>query len=431
MKKISKSRIFNLFRSYYKSIMKNTVRFWLTIIGITVGSVLIFVSCILIRTYENSYYDDYSDFAENIIYIRNNNGIENSDIKFIEGKLSEDVISYYTTSFYYVDGNDNYINKYMVKGVSQNFLNNYLIDSNFPSQIEAPIVYKSNLLKGNLWNKSDVDSKAKKILINYYGARLLFNDQNPVGKYIEIKNQYYQITGIIENSKSVNNQIKYYNQVLKNKQLTKNEQIEFYPYVEIYMPLTTYVEEFGNKPKICEIMIQLIDEKDCNQILTNLNNYFINDEEVILLNKSNIIKNIDESIANLKIIMTVFIIFFVIISSFSIINTLFYSIKEKISEIGIRKAMGASNSNIIVQVIFEGLIYMILGNILALCISLILVIVLFIVINLNGLAQISLSINVLDILIILLVLLCESVIASIIPGYYASKLKIVDAVKFE
>ncbi len=428
------NRFINQIKSYYKSIAINSFRLWLTIIGITTGVILLVVSTVILESYENAYYDEFKLFTNEYVYVSNNNGFSQEDMLVFNNELDNELITYSTNEFYSE-------NKYQLNikssGISSNYINNSLIDKIDYSVNNAPVIYNPKLIIGKTWDIEDYQNKNKIVVINLSLAKLLFNDKNPIGESIVLNDTKFEIIGVLDNSPSQLREIETYNNISANNNLSQSEIEKYFPSLNVYMPITTFIEFINPNAKINRCLIKSTEEVNSIKIVSNFQDYYKNElllestNTIRIFNKDLIDQVIEENFSSIKIVIICVTIFFILLATIIIANTLFYSIKEKITEIGIRKAMGATKSDIMLQVTFEGIFYMVLSIIFALCISFIIILGLFIFLEMQNIYLLVLKVNFYNIVIIAFALIIISIIASIFPGIYASNMKIVDAVKFE
>lgn len=421
-------RIIELYKSYFKVISLNSFKLWLTIIGVSIGMTLMIITTILISSYENSFYSKYESYGDKIIYLNNKEGFLLEDITFLDSKLSNDIITYSTSVFSFNEKGIMINNCINVRGISSNFINNYVIDVNLNNGISSPQIYEIDLLYGSYWTIDDYQFSSKKIIINDYGAKCYFGNNNPIGKKVKINNENFEVVGVVNNSESTTSQINYLNQA----DIDKIDNENLCNFVEIFMPITTYKKYIDNNCSIKHAIIKLNDSEKNEQITENLKYYFKNKSEINVTNRNDIYLEIYGNMRNLKFLFNLVLVFFIILSIFIISNTLFYGLKEKINEIGIRKALGATDDDIISQIVFEGIFYIIISFLLALCISLVVIIIFFIFIENNPIAlYIKLHIDVLMLVYLLILFLLVGILASMIPGILAVKMKIIDILKFD
>ena len=140
----------------------------------------------------------------------------------------------------------------------------------------------------------------------------------------------------------------------------------------------------------------------------------------------------DGTISNgLKIFFTITLIFaflFMLLPALNLVNLNISRIMERASEIGIRKAFGASTGTLTVQFIIENVILTVVGGAIALLLS-----GLFITyINRTGigpLPSLNLSINWFVVLIALILSFIFGLMSGVLPAFKMAKLPIVEALK--
>ena len=127
-------------------------------------------------------------------------------------------------------------------------------------------------------------------------------------------------------------------------------------------------------------------------------------------------------------ILGIFALLFMLLPALNLININVSRIMERASEIGIRKAFGASAGTLTLQFIIENVIITLIGGVLAIILSLIAIAY----INQNGVGPIktlNLGINWLVVFIAMILSLLFGLMSGAYPAWRMSKLAIVDALK--
>ena len=133
-----------------------------------------------------------------------------------------------------------------------------------------------------------------------------------------------------------------------------------------------------------------------------------------------------KSLNVMKWVLISLLLFFVLLPTLNLINLNISRILERSSEIGVRKAFGAHQSNIISQFIIENVVQTILGGILGLLIALAVINI----INKGGyLGNAILQLNTKFFIYSFIVTLVFGVLSGLLPAYRMSKLHIVNALK--
>lgn len=418
--------------SYYKSLSINSYRFWLTIIGMTVGMVVLSLGLLLLGAYTKNFYKTYEEFGEDLIYIRNDSGFDDNSMHYFNNMLPNDLLTYYMPYRFIQKNEGNVTVPIIIRGASSNLVKNYFPEDS-PQGITVnghQTVSDRNWFQGRVWTSDEIASKEKIAIINCYGAQLLFGNENPIGKYIEIDNFYYRIIGVLANSSSTEEQVIALNNTIEKM----DEQSIVFPAIELYLPIATfsyYYQYEGGPTNLC---IRLSDTEKKQETISNLEFYYKDDIDTgkVTISYIELINDdINNSLSEIKPLILIIIIFILIISGMITINTMFFNIKEKIPEIGIRKAMGATNIDIISQIIFEGFLYALLAFLLGGLISIIGLICFKIFIIVSNITFIELSFNFLYFLLAGGIIIFEGTFISMFPAAYGAKMKVVDAVKFE
>lgn len=167
------------------------------------------------------------------------------------------------------------------------------------------------------------------------------------------------------------------------------------------------------------------DGEDPEKVVERIKGQFNN--EVVVLSPKKMGEEIDKATATFNAVIFGSAILALIVGLFSIVNTMIMSISERTKEIGIKKAIGASNGSIAREYTLEAGIIGLAGGIVGISLGMIMAVL----IN-QKMASKGAEIFLLEqgfLIGVLLFSLFMGMVAGIIPAYRASKLKVVDAVR--
>ncbi len=282
-------------------------------------------------------------------------------------------------------------------------------------------VLEYDFLEGKAFNKQQVDNAEKVAVISEDMKREYFGDvPTVVGLYIEADNVKYRVIGVVQNVPITS----------------------FMTYSDIYLPYT--VAKDGNyknkgyrggyygillaKSKSdvdrmhneYEQMVQRLpmEDKMYDKIFSHADPYI-----------SAYVDTGNENQSGVTLVLTiigVFVFLFMLLPTLNLVNINITRIMERSSEIGVRKAFGASSRTLVYQFIVENIILTLLGGLIGVILTFIAIEVLN---SAKLIANLELSINFMVLFIGLLVCLIFGLLSGVYPAWRMSKLNVVTALK--
>lgn len=327
-----------------KAILKNRRRSFLTVIGIVVGIAAVITIMTVGRGYEK-----YS-----IKQLLNSDDIKNNRTSITFSPEDED--NFNKSSFSYFNEHDLDLIR-SVPGVSAV---NYQVESpdkiyrersvsidNGTQNEKIHLVNGSGIKVDNGKNLSKSDIGNKVVTISDNLAKKLFpnskNDGAAVGKTIEIDNESFLIEGVFGFNVSDNIQI----------EMNKETYLNYYrgtdkKNIQITVP---------SKQNISSIALKVVDVLSKQGSVKNLGSYNYSNSAALT-----------DSISSTLQVLTLIVAFIAGISLFisgvGVMNMVYTSISERIKEIGIRRALGATRQAIQSQFLLEGLMLTLFGGII-------------------------------------------------------------------
>jgi putative ABC transport system permease protein len=184
----------------------------------------------------------------------------------------------------------------------------------------------------------------------------LFNQSDPIGRVFSIRDQDFTVRGVLAPSQNG----------LVNIGTDINQ--------SVYIPINAAQNVIGVQPTISEIIIKLNDGADA-QIATK------SVKETLLANRNGeedfTILSQDEYLSIANRVFTVLTTFVAAIAAISLVvggigimNIMLVSVSERTREIGVRKAIGATNQQILGQFLVEATVISMIGGVLGVFVSL-------------------------------------------------------------
>lgn len=194
-----------------------------------------------------------------------------------------------------------------------------------------------------------------------------------------------------------------------------------------YIPVTVFNRMFLsdtiNEISICAMDSSLMKSVTDRSVNLLLNKY--GDGSIKIINLAKEMDNAQNIINIFKTVMSAIAAVSLIVGGIGIMNIMLVTVKERTREIGIRKAIGASDHHIMGQFLAEAMIYSLLGGMLG--------VMLGAAFTYTAASIIDVSVTVSPTAILLSVLFCVTVgvFFGIFPAYKASKLDPVEALRNE
>ncbi|MDB9453123.1 ABC transporter permease [Dolichospermum circinale] len=202
------------------------------------------------------------------------------------------------------------------------------------------------LIAGKFFTTNDLQQTRSVVIIDELLAQKLFKGKNPLRKMIYFQNKSYYIQGIIQNKIS--------------NSWTDNQGLILIP-LSVYQSLKSspFFDRITITPQNPENIEQLQ-----NQAISILRKRFSN---IDILASSNVdeIKSLEKLLNNVTIILLLIGSISLFVGGVGIANITIASVLERTSEIGLRRAIGATQKDILIQFLLEATFISITGGIIA------------------------------------------------------------------
>lgn len=279
-----------------------------------------------------------------------------------------------------------------------------------------------SIIYGRSFLPFEYDSNERVIIIDSISAKKLFGDPKfALGQYLEItkdrkKAGYgYKIVGVYKSP---------YETFGKLFGDGDNFPVLF------RIPYKTYSISFNEDPDIFDNMI--IEAKNGDELADamveakNLLEFNKNVKDLYSTSAvSSDIESFDKILSTLSLFVTLAASISLLVGGIGVMNIMLVTVVERTKEIGIRKALGAKNRDILKQFLFESIILTVIGGILGIIIGLFLSFVIGAVIGITPV------ISLLSIIVSMSISVVVGVIFGVSPARRASKLNPIDALRTE
>lgn len=331
-----------------KTLVSNKLRSSLTMLGIIIGNASVITLVGLGRGAQTLAKNQLSNLGANVLFIvPGNNDTRRRGISFPKNLVLEDSIA---------------INNQVpsVKKVAPQISANEIVQSNSKSlnisiagvTPEFLDVRSFEVDEGRFISQSDVNSARSFVVIGPDLKEDFFKGNTVIGEKIRIKDHTYEIIGILKPKGAVfgSNQDK-----------------------NAYIPLTTMVNRISGKDPTYGVSLSFISVEATSKNKTSAAKFQITN---LLRQRHNIVRDDDfavrsqEDALNIVTNITSGLTFLLagigavslIVGGIGIMNIMLVSVSERTEEIGLRKAIGAKQTDILIQFLFEALILSTIGG---------------------------------------------------------------------
>jgi len=362
---------------------------------------------------------DYPDFKrERSLYVAT---MEYKNLK--EGWMNRSDVSYYFL--------DHYVSK--LKNLERMAISSYVKSSNaYVNNKKIVIEYKYTnadfwkvleyeFLEGKPFGQREIDNAEKVAVISEETRKAYFGDDKAVtGKYISADNINYRVVGVVENvSKTLH-----------------------YICGDMYLPYTVSKDDYNRadlmgsynaillakskedvpklKKEYDQMMTKVPIPGDFDRVYSNADPFFVNVTRRIAGDGSD--NGVNESFT----VISVFTLLFLLLPTINLVNINITRILERSSEIGVRKAFGASSKTLVYQFIVENLILTLLGGMIGLFFS---QMAIYLINSSNVVSNMHLAMNFSVLLYSFIACVFFGLISGVYPAWKMSKLNVVGALK--
>lgn len=282
-------------------------------------------------------------------------------------------------------------------------------------------VLEYKFLEGKPFGQKEIDNAEKVAVISEETKKAYFGDDKKVtGKYISADNINYRVIGVVENvSKTLYNFSG-----------------------DMYLPYTVSKENFKgvdlmgsynavllakskeDVPKLKKEFDQMMKKvpvpKDFDKVYSNADPFFVSVTRRIAGDGTN------SGVKKIVSVVSIFVLLFLLLPTINLVNINITRIMERSSEIGVRKAFGASSRTLVYQFIVENVILTFLGGVIGILLSLLAI---YLINSANLVSNMRLVMNLSVLLYSFLACIFFGLISGVYPAWRMSKLNVVGALK--
>ena len=403
-----KNGIYHLIKTALVDFKRNKVRTLLTSLGITIGVLSVVMLIALGLGLKNYIQEQFEGLGANLIMVMAGSGMGGGEegcgcggmggmfgsvVEFDERDVSslrrvqeiEYVVPVYFKSLA-IEAEEEEEKGY-VMGVNEEFFD----------------LMNAEMLEGNVFGKSDLQSRTKVTVLGYTISEELFGEAgDAAGRTVRAGNMRLKVIGVLEktgDSEMDRSAVIPYTTTFASLNPDKT-------FWSIYLGVTSEDDVEAASEEAEEILLKRYDE-----------------DEFSVVEQSEVLSTINQIFSVLNAILVAIGSISLLVGGIGIMNIMYATVTERTKEIGIRRAIGATKNDILIQFLAESVILSVMGGLIGLLLSILIV--------LGIRAFFPAAINTLAVVIAIGVSSFIGIFFGVFPAKRAANLPPIVAIKYE
>jgi len=330
------------FKMSIKSILSNKGRSALTMLGIVIGVASVIILTGIGGGATKAITDSISEM-----------GIGRITISMSRGRNSSRAIDIDDVKAYQEDHPDtiSLMSPYLSSSVTAKNGTTNIMTTLDACDVDYEEINHLKLASGRFFSENDVTNRKKVCIIGTYEVWKLFGGVDPVGESIKINGTIFEIIGV-------------YEQQADSTERSADDKIT--------IPYTTAMRFLKTK-NIQTFYLYATDETKVDRITTDIKSYITRklgtDQGFSVSNMTSLLDTMEETTSTMTTMLAGIAGISLVVGGIGIMNIMTVSVSERTREIGIRKAIGARTTDILLQFLIESVVLSGMGGILGIFIG--------------------------------------------------------------
>ncbi len=319
------------------AVLSNKMRSFLTMLGIIIGVMSVVLLISLVQGATDTVTEQLDDLGGDQLIVTISSQSKRMSLSEAEAIADEPDISYVSPT---------------ISGSGTAVANNKSSDISITGVTESyDFVQGYDLYDGRGITQTDNDYRLNVAVVGHSVAQDLFGTQNVLDETIRVSGMDYRIVGVLEEGQ---------------------ETLMGGDNDSVYIPFTN-AQRLLSQVAVTSFYAVVSEDSTTEDAQNTLNSVlmqkFGDDDDFNVLNMQDIMDMIDTVMGAMSLLLGAIAAISLLVGGIGIMNIMLVSVTERTREIGIRKAIGAQKSDIIVQFLIESVVIAILGGIIGMVLS--------------------------------------------------------------
>ncbi len=410
--------IFESIKNALQVMTRNKVRSFLTMLGIIIGITAVMIVLSVGESVQGLILNEVKSIGSNLVGVLPGHSDENgppssafgivlTSLKYEDGEaIIKDNNPHIESLAMYVSGSD--IITIEDRKVSASFY------GTTASYLE---VQNSSIEEGRFFTKEEEVTNAKVVVLGNQIAKDLFGEQDPIGQKVKIKKTNFNVIGVLKG---------------KGGSLVQNED------GNLFVPISTAQNVLLGINHISIMRLKVDKTENINDtidyvkvVLRDRHNISSSKEDDFTVTSTAQALETISSITNaLRFFLAAVAAISLIVGGFGIMNIMLATVQERTKEIGLRKAIGAKNKDIVMQFLVEAITITFISGLIGIILGSLLLVLISVVVNAMNYHW-DLIISPISIILGCVVSIGIGLIFGIAPAQKASQLDPIEALRYE
>ncbi|WP_346294188.1 ABC transporter permease [Sphaerothrix gracilis] len=223
-----------------------------------------------------------------------------------------------------------------------------------------PVVHNFGLSRGVFFTQLEMQQSRAVVVLGANAARQLFGQQDPIGQKVRIKNAGFEVIGVLVEKGSVLGRVNYDEAVLVPLTAMSRRLVgQTSPYGIELSNLAVAIQDTQSLPAA---RFQITNLLRLRHRVQKIDDFDVRSQKDLLDLSNRVTRALTAMLAAIASIS-------LLVGGIGVMNIMLVSVKERTQEIGLRKAVGASESDILAQFMIEAFLLSAAGGIVGVAIG--------------------------------------------------------------